>query len=523
MIHFKKHLILLTILLTFQLSADITWGATSTLTTSGAFSVFAPKFGVGGTGHATAAWVDSDAGTIEGATLRPSSTNWVSTTQLSEAGNNGDSPEIAVDPNGKATAVWTQGTGAPSYAVQSSILDPLGVATTTWTGTTTISSAATFAFQTPLIGIGSNSKGVSIWRIQPSSGLYRVNAAAYNGSSWLADETIFFENTAANSGSKSLAVDADGNGVALRVRSGALISRPYSQTGSTWGASTNVSSTGVVGTDGTSVGVDSLGNATAVWVETSGNNLIKAATLTFGSGTWTATSTLSLAGQSASAPIIAVNGNGTAFAIWIRNDGSNDIIQVASSTSPGIWSTPFDLSLTGQDAYGHGIAIDPMGNAAAIWTRNNGSNDIVQARYFSSSSGWESTQDLSGAGDSYDASIKMDESGNVYALYDRYSGASSFIEARVSTAPLLTPIVSSVSPMFGSTAGGDIVTISGSNFTGATAVNFGALPATTFSVISGTEISATSPPQGAGTVNITVTTPGEHQQCLSVMSLLTKK
>jgi hypothetical protein len=51
------------------------------------------------------------------------------------------------------------------------------------------------------------------------------------------------------------------------------------------------------------------------------------------------------------------------------------------------------------------------------------------------------------------------------------------------------------------------VTITGTNFTGATAVHFGTTSATTFTVGSDTSITATSPAGTAGTVNVTVTTP----------------
>jgi polyvinyl alcohol dehydrogenase (cytochrome) len=69
------------------------------------------------------------------------------------------------------------------------------------------------------------------------------------------------------------------------------------------------------------------------------------------------------------------------------------------------------------------------------------------------------------------------------------------------------PTVGSVAPNSGPTAGGTSVTITGTNFTGATAVKFGTAPAATFTVISTTQIAATSPP-GSGTVDVTVTTAG---------------
>ncbi|MGO9196536.1 MAG: beta strand repeat-containing protein [Acidimicrobiales bacterium] len=68
------------------------------------------------------------------------------------------------------------------------------------------------------------------------------------------------------------------------------------------------------------------------------------------------------------------------------------------------------------------------------------------------------------------------------------------------------PLVTGVSPSTGSSAGGATVTISGSNFTGATAVHFGTESAK-FTVNSSTSISATSPKAAGGAVDVTVTTP----------------
>ena len=69
------------------------------------------------------------------------------------------------------------------------------------------------------------------------------------------------------------------------------------------------------------------------------------------------------------------------------------------------------------------------------------------------------------------------------------------------------PAVTSVAPTSGTTAGGTTVTITGSGFTGSTAVNFGATAATSFTVNSNTQITATAPSGTAGAVDITVVNP----------------
>ena len=69
------------------------------------------------------------------------------------------------------------------------------------------------------------------------------------------------------------------------------------------------------------------------------------------------------------------------------------------------------------------------------------------------------------------------------------------------------PTVSAVNPASGPVAGGTSVTITGTNLTGAALVHFGTSAATSLTVVSGTEITATSPAGSAGTVDVTVTTP----------------
>ncbi len=70
------------------------------------------------------------------------------------------------------------------------------------------------------------------------------------------------------------------------------------------------------------------------------------------------------------------------------------------------------------------------------------------------------------------------------------------------------PVVTGVNPVVTPLAGGTSVRILGQGFTGATAVDFGAVAATTFTVTSDSQIIATSPAEAAGTVNVTVVTPG---------------
>jgi hypothetical protein len=83
----------------------------------------------------------------------------------------------------------------------------------------------------------------------------------------------------------------------------------------------------------------------------------------------------------------------------------------------------------------------------------------------------------------------------------------SGLEIELSAEVQPTPAVSSIAPSSGSIAGGTEVKITGTDFTAASAVKFGDTPATTFAVISETEMTATAPAtKKAGRVDVTVTT-----------------
>ncbi len=77
------------------------------------------------------------------------------------------------------------------------------------------------------------------------------------------------------------------------------------------------------------------------------------------------------------------------------------------------------------------------------------------------------------------------------------------------------PTVTKVSPNKGPAAGGTTVTITGTGFTGTTAVDFGSTPALEFHVNSATSITATSPADSAGAADVRVTTPSGQSEIVS--------
>ncbi len=100
-------------------------------------------------------------------------------------------------------------------------------------------------------------------------------------------------------------------------------------------------------------------------------------------------------------------------------------------------------------------------------------------------------------------------SGTIDVTVTTSSGTSATGSADQFTYLTPPPTITGISPASGPTTGGTSVTITGTGFTGATSVLFGQTASSSFTVVSDTQITVTSPSANStGTVDVTVTTPG---------------
>ncbi|MFD4143022.1 IPT/TIG domain-containing protein [Streptomyces sp. NPDC058572] len=70
------------------------------------------------------------------------------------------------------------------------------------------------------------------------------------------------------------------------------------------------------------------------------------------------------------------------------------------------------------------------------------------------------------------------------------------------------PTMTAFTPVTGTTAGGTLVNITGTNLATATDVTFGGVSATSFAALSDTQVAAITPPHGLGAVAVAITTTG---------------
>lgn len=124
-------------------------------------------------------------------------------------------------------------------------------------------------------------------------------------------------------------------------------------------------------------------------------------------------------------PPLAVNERGDAVMALTRQDGgSNIIINAVYRPAGGSWGTVQPLSEPGEDAALMDVAIDPGGNAVAMWRRSDGVTGIrVQASYFSDGS-WGPPQNVSNAGVQNPSVVVMDASGDAHAIWTAIEGGN---------------------------------------------------------------------------------------------------
>jgi hypothetical protein len=127
------------------------------------------------------------------------------------------------------------------------------------------------------------------------------------------------------------------------------------------------------------VAIAADGTATAVWQGFNGTNrLVRAATRPPG-GNFGAAVDLSAFGQNATSPQIEFARDGTSTVVWQRTDGRNWRVQTATRPPGGLFGAAVDLSAPGRNAYGPQVSVAPNGTATAVWHRNNDAKSVIQS------------------------------------------------------------------------------------------------------------------------------------------------
>jgi hypothetical protein len=225
-----------------------------------------------------------------------------------------------------------------------------------------------------------------------------------------------------------VAVDGAGDAISVWARSNGsndVVQAAVKPAGEAWEAPATLSEVGQEASE-TQLAADSAGAAIVVWRRFNGSNYVVQAAVKPAGEAWGSPATLSEAGQEASEPQVAVDAVGDATVVWRRSNGSNYLVQAAVKPAGKPWETPATLSEAGQDAHAPEIAVDPAGDATVVWTRSNGSNDVVQAAVKPAGEPWAKAATVSQAGQqASEPQVAVDSAGDATAVWTRYIGQSS--------------------------------------------------------------------------------------------------
>ncbi|MFT3863727.1 MAG: hypothetical protein QM729_05585 [Solirubrobacterales bacterium] len=182
---------------------------------------------------------------------------------------------------------------------------------------------------------------------------------------------------------------------------------------------------------GPELAIDGAGEAIAIWrrMPVSGGSSIRVSTRSPG-GRWSAPARVSRGKGDAASADLAVTPGGEAIAVWWQKDGRRSVVRASSRPRGGHWSRPVDLSVPGENAVAPRVAIDPAGEAVAVWRRFDGAHGIVQAASRPRGGGWSHPVDLSRRGRNAERPrIAIYEGGEALAVWERFDGRNELIEA----------------------------------------------------------------------------------------------
>ncbi len=339
-------------------------------------SASSPQVAVGPDGATTITWWRSD-GThniIQAATRPAGSATFSAAVNLSETGQNAFSPQVAVGPDGATTITWIRSNDT-RFIVQ---------AATRPAGSATFSTAVNLSVtgqnaNSPQVAVGPDGATTITWhRFNSTHNI--IQAATRPAGSATFNTVVNLSETGRDAYNPQVAVGPDGATTITWYRYNGfntIIQAATRPAGSAiFGAAVNLSVTGE-SADGPQVAVGPDGATTITWFRSS---IIQARTRPPGSAIFGAAVDLSELGQTARYPQVAVGPDGATTITWYLYNGTNWIIQAATRPAgSATFSTAVNLSAPLQDAYNPQVAVGPDGATTITWYRFNSTHNIIQA------------------------------------------------------------------------------------------------------------------------------------------------
>jgi hypothetical protein len=349
-----------------QASTKTAGGAWGPSVNIGPANSVTPRVAMNAAGDAVAIWIRYGSQLTIEATTRTPDGSWAPRKTLGIAGYPGDL-DVAIDPIGHATAVWTRMTDASDYVIEGSSKSPDGA----WEPPVAISEGGSNSWD-PKVAVDATGRAVAVWYRFDDSGDAVVQAAEKRvGQAWSEAEDL--TDGSADAVFPQVAVSTE-RAVVLWQQD-EVVEGAIKAAGGAWEEPMEISAPNSAVPH---LAMDPAGNAIAIWVHEPVEGLTaETAALPVG-GDWSEPVTVAdrLAGAAAP-PEVAVDPAGRAMATWTAWTGATSAVEAASGTVAGNWNEPVTISPPGKWASAPQVAMDSGGNAAAVWR-----GETVQAAVF---------------------------------------------------------------------------------------------------------------------------------------------
>ena len=288
----------------------------------------------------------------------------------------------------------------------------------------------------PQIAQNDHGDAIAIWEEDTGNSSYRFSIAAnhYDASSdsWQSDGTLLEDDDTGDAYAPQVAIDASGNAIAVWYQyDGAhfsIYSNRFDAVSGNWQSNATLLENNDSGDAFLpQIVMDTNGNAIAIWEQFDGSHHnIYTNHFNVITGNWQGTTLIDSASGSAYSPQIAIDSTGNAIAVWRQFDGTDhSIYSNHFDTTSGNWQGVTSIEGAAGDAYSPQIAIDPDGNAIAVWRQFDGTYFNIMANYFDAASNtWQTDAVLleHNSGDTDHPQITLDTNGNAIAIWQQSDG-----------------------------------------------------------------------------------------------------
>lgn len=318
-----------------------------------------PQVAMNDSGQAIAVWAQRTERATIMAASRTAQGSWGPAEELTAPGGDSGELDVAIDPDGYAVAIWTKLQNFPSdYLIEAAARSPAGQ----WEPAVPLTELGQNAWG-PKLAITPSGRAIATWYRWNGEGDTIVQAAEKEpGSAWGEPENL------SAPGAKAFAPEVGigaGRAVVIWQRD-EVVEASVKDGGGAWHASDKISGPESREPE---IGMDSQGNALAIWSSGPKYGWRNAEVASLSPGeTWTESATLSerLTTEGAQ-PYVAVDPKGQAMAIWTAGGTSGPVVEAALGTTEGDWETPKAISSSTAWARNAHLAIDSAGNGTAVW------------------------------------------------------------------------------------------------------------------------------------------------------------